>query len=52
MGVAAIGIRPADHKDHGRCPKCKKPLSEWFGLGGKKYLGCSDLTCGYKREMK
>jgi len=52
MGVEAIGIRPTNNKRLGSCPRCKKPLTEWFGLGGKKYVGCSDLTCGYRRVAK
>lgn len=33
------------------CPKCGKPTKEWFGLGGKKFLGCSDIRCEWKKEI-
>jgi len=37
----------------GNCSLCKKPLRKYYCCcGGKKYLGCSDLSgCGYKKEI-
>lgn len=34
-----------------KCPICGKKLKIWNALGGKKYLGCSDIKCTYKEEI-
>jgi len=35
------------------CPICKKPLKVWYsGCGGKKFTGCSDINCDYKKEIE
>jgi len=34
------------------CPKHGEELKVWYGLGGRKYLGCPIITCNYKREIK
>ena len=34
------------------CPKCGKPLKKWYsGYGGRTYLGCENLLCGWKVEI-
>lgn len=33
------------------CPICGKELKTWYCCcGGGEYLGCSDITCNYKKE--
>lgn len=35
-----------------KCPKCGKETKYWFGLGGHKYIGCSDfINCNWKKEV-
>ncbi len=34
-----------------KCPKCNKALKRWQGLGGRIFIGCSDIKCGYKEEI-
>jgi len=39
--------------DYGICPICGKPLQKWYNnYGGERYIGCSDIKCNYKREIK
>jgi len=34
------------------CPRCGKPLQKWYSAcGGKEFIGCSDIRCGYKEEI-
>jgi ssDNA-binding Zn-finger/Zn-ribbon topoisomerase 1 len=34
------------------CPKCNKELVKWYCCaGGMIYFGCSDIKCGYKKEI-
>jgi ssDNA-binding Zn-finger/Zn-ribbon topoisomerase 1 len=34
------------------CPTCGKELKIWYsGAGGKKFLGCSDILCNYRKEI-
>jgi ssDNA-binding Zn-finger/Zn-ribbon topoisomerase 1 len=34
------------------CPICGKELKTWYSLGGKTFLGCSDIKCNYKEEIE
>jgi len=35
-----------------QCPKCGLPMKKWYsGAGGRTFIGCSSITCGYKEEI-
>jgi len=35
------------------CPICGKPLKRWYSdTGGREFIGCSDIKCNYKKEVK
>jgi ssDNA-binding Zn-finger/Zn-ribbon topoisomerase 1 len=35
------------------CPKCGKELTTYYCCaGGMIFIGCSDILCGYKEEVK
>jgi len=34
-----------------KCPICNKDLKKWYSsAGGESYIGCSDISCDYKKE--
>jgi len=34
-----------------RCPVCGQICRFWFGLGGKVFIGCANIFCGWKMEV-
>jgi len=32
------------------CPECGQKLILWYGLGGRRIVGCSSISCTFKKE--
>jgi len=33
------------------CPVCGQICRFWFGIGGKVFIGCANIFCGWKMEV-
>jgi ssDNA-binding Zn-finger/Zn-ribbon topoisomerase 1 len=46
-----MGGTKMNNEDITTCPICGCSTIIWFGIGGRKYIGCSKITCRFVKEI-